>query len=117
MARKIRGRNEGTIFKRSNGTWRAQLSVNGKRLSFSAITKAECLAWIRKIQVQLDQGRDFIGGDLTIEEYLDQWLNASRSALRPKTAHQYEQTIQRHILPYIGDIKQKDLNLRKVEML
>jgi len=60
---------------------------------------------------------DFIGGDLTIEEYLDQWLNASRSALRPKTAHQYEQTIQRHILPYIGDIKQKDLNLRKVEML
>ena len=38
MAKKIRGRNEGTVHKRSNGTWRAQLSVNGKRLSFCADT-------------------------------------------------------------------------------
>ena len=117
MAKKIRGRNEGTVHKRSNGTWRAQLSVNGKRLSFCADTKAKCFTWIRKMQLQFDQGIDFKDGDLTIEEYLYLWLNASRSALRPKTAHQYEQTLQRHILPYIGDVKIKDINLRKVEML
>ncbi|MBU1682693.1 hypothetical protein KJ742_01985, partial [Patescibacteria group bacterium] len=42
MAKSIRGRNEGSISKRPNGKWRAQLSLNGKRISFGSKSKEEC---------------------------------------------------------------------------
>ena len=47
MAKK-RGNNEGSIHKRPNGTWRAQVSLSGTRLSFTANSRAECQTWIKK---------------------------------------------------------------------
>jgi hypothetical protein len=55
MARKIRGRNEGSVSRCPNGTWRAQLSIGeGKRISFGADTKAEVLEWLRERQHEID---------------------------------------------------------------
>ena len=48
MAKK-RGNNEGTIYQDSDGTYRAQISLDGHRLSFTADTHKECLDWIRKM--------------------------------------------------------------------
>ena len=44
-----RGNKEGTIFKKPNGKWRAQVSISGKRLSHTSDSKAECQNWIRKM--------------------------------------------------------------------
>ena len=70
MANKIRGRNEGSISKRSNGKWRAQVSLNGKRLSFSAKTKEECLVWLRKTQNQIDEGLTYDRSKTTLAEFM-----------------------------------------------
>ena len=35
----IRGKNEGSIFRQSNGKWRAQVSIEGKRISHTADRK------------------------------------------------------------------------------
>ena len=115
MAKKIRGRNEGSIFRRCNGTWRAQITLNGKRISYGSKTKAECQAWLRRMQFQLDQGYDYQGGKISLEEHLHLWLDASKASLRPNTAHQYGQIIRMHIVPYIGGIQIKDLQLARVE--
>jgi integrase len=114
MAKK-RGNNEGSIFKRQNGKWRVQVSVNGKRISFGSETKAECQAWLRKMQYQYDLGRDYSIGDLTLEEYLDQWLAAHKITLRDHTIHRYKQIIRNYILPHIGNVKLIDLHLARVE--
>ena len=71
MARKIRGRNEGSIYQRSSGSWRAQISLNGKRISFSAKTKAECQKWKREMQFHLDQGYDHRGEKITLGNILE----------------------------------------------
>ena len=115
MANKIRGRHEGSIYRRSNGTWRAQMTVNGKRISYAAKTKAECQIWLSRMQFQLDQGYDYHGGKISLEEHLHLWLDASKASLRPNTAHQYGQIIRMHIVPYIGGIQIKDLQLARVE--
>ena len=109
MAR--RGKNEGSIFRRTNGTWRAQVSVDGKRLSYTAKTRNECHDWIRKTLDQVDQGMTFETKNLTLKEYIKEWIAIRKKVLRPKTGFQYEKLINKYILPALGKIKLKDLNV------
>jgi integrase len=115
MARKIRGKNEGSLHQRPNGTWRAQFSVSGKRISKSFKTKAECQAWLRQMQDQIDHGFDYHASKTSLGDYLLQWLEIVRPTLRLKTSHQYGQIIQKHILPNIGGMALKDLALARIE--
>lgn len=115
MARMIRGKNEGSLHQRSNGTWRVQISLNGKRISKGFKVKADAMIWLRQMQLQLDRGLDYNAGKITLAEYLPQWLDNSRPALRPKTARQYDDVIRKHITPHIGEFQLKDLRLVGVE--
>jgi len=115
MANKIRGRSEGSISKRPNGVWRAQISVGGRRISASFPAKAEAQKWIREQQVKMDRGFDFQGSKISLGEYLPQWLENNKAALREKTAFQYDQIMKKHIIPHIGNISLKTLNLAKIE--
>ncbi len=116
MTKKIRGRNEGSLHQRPNGTWRAQISLGGKRINFGAKSKTECQNWLRQMQTQVDQGYNHQGGKITLAVYLEQWLETNKTTLRDKTAHQYGQIISKHIIPNIGSIQLKDLQLTKVEL-
>ncbi len=51
--RKRRGRGEGSITKTKEGTWRAQIQVDGERLGNTLRTRKEAVEWIR----ERDQGR------------------------------------------------------------
>lgn len=113
----IRGRNEGTIHKRPNGTWRAQVSLDGKRMSFSAATRQECQGWLKKTIHQIDGGLTFTGAQTTYKEFLEDWLVSLASRLRPATVRQYNMTIRRYIIPVIGRIKLKDLRPDQIQNL
>jgi integrase len=115
MTMKIRGRGEGSIHQRSNGTWRAQISVNGKRISYGAKTKVECQAWLHQMHFQLVQGHDFQGGKSTLGEYLGKWLESYKVAIRPKTHHRYKGLVDKYIIPHIGNITLKDLHPLNIE--
>jgi hypothetical protein len=117
MAKKVRGRNEGSIYQRSDGTWRGQISLYGKRVSYSARTKAEVQKWLQKIQFQLGQGLDHAASQVTVQEYMEQWLESIRLKLRSKTVYHYEGTTRNHILPYIGTTRLQDLSPLQVERL
>jgi integrase len=116
MAKRIRGKNEGSISKRSNGRWRAQVSpVNGRRISRDFKTKPEAQVWLRQMQGDLEQGFDYQGSKTLLKDYLDKWLEISRTALRPKTAHDYERNLRKHVLPQLGEVTLKDLTPFKME--
>jgi len=117
MAKKIRGRNEGSIHQRSNGTWRVQIYIDGKRVGKTFRLKAEAQAWLRKMQHQFDLGFDIQAGGISLSEYLSDWLENSRSALQSTTIYQYRNVINKHIVPFIGEIALKDLTLARVERL
>ena len=55
MARR-RGNKEGSIFKRKDGRWCAQISIQGRRLTKYAGTRGECREWIKDMQTQVDDG-------------------------------------------------------------
>jgi integrase len=112
---KRRGNLEGSIHQRPNGRWRAQISLDGKRLSFSAKTRQECQEWLKRIQTQIDTGMTFTGAQQTLQELLEGWLLTIKPSIRPTTWYQYDMNIHRHIEPVLGKIRLKDLRSDQIQ--
>ena len=101
---KRRGNNEGTITQRSNGKWRAQISLQGKRLSFTGETRKDCQEWIKSTNQKIDAGMTYKGSRITIERFISEWLTMKATTLRPETYRQYKQITQDYIVPELGGI-------------
>ena len=112
-----RGNNEGSIYKRKNGIWRAQISFYGRRLSYSAKTRGECQAWIRATLPKVDNGLTFEQTQITLEEFLTNSLASAKSTLRYKTWKQYDHIVRTHILPKLGKTKIVDLRPDQIQAL
>jgi integrase len=97
-----RGHGEGTITERG-GKFRAQILVDGKRLSHTATTKREAQRWIRETMTKADQGLLTPDGDATtIEAFLARWLATATPSIRPMTVKCYETIIRLHLTPGLG---------------
>lgn len=101
MAKK-RGKNEGTIYLRSDGKYRAQISLDGHRMSHTAATHKECLDWIRDTSSQIDNGLTYDGAITTLADYLAGWLTIKSTEIEPATERQYRQISRDYILPQLG---------------
>jgi integrase len=113
---KRRGNQEGSIWKERE-SWRAAISLDENRVTKSFKSKAECQAWIREMQNQVDKGLSFNSFQVTLAEYIDRWLSIHTSQLRRKTGPQYYQLTTDYILPCIGKYKLKDLHVDQIEGL
>lgn len=112
---KIRGKNEGTIQQRENGTWRAQVTLQGRRLNFTGKTRRECQEWIKKTNNEIDKGMTFASTTVTLSDYLQGWLNSIKASKSKNTWLSYEQLMRNHVLPVIGKVKLKDLSPDKIQ--
>jgi len=113
MARK-RANNEGSIWKEGK-SWRAAVTLDGRRISRSFQSQQECRAWIHDMQSQIVRGMTYASAQLTLKSFLQQWLDTHKLTLGPKTAPRYEQITRDYILPALGEIKISDLRLDVVE--
>jgi integrase len=67
MAKK-RGNNEGTVYKRKDGRWCAQVSLSGNRITkYAAKSQRESHDWVREITNKLEHGMTFDATQLTLE--------------------------------------------------
>ena len=116
MAKKIRGRNEGSIWRQGN-RWRAAVSIGCRRLTTSFTTRAECKVWIREQLNQIDQGYIHTDAKLTLEQYLADWLVIHRTRVKPKSAQRYQQILRDYIIPHLGKSLLPDLRASHIEGL
>lgn len=114
---KKRGQGEGSIYKRKDGSWSAQVSIQGKRVSKYFKTQREGLDWLQQIRNQIQAGLTFSGAQLPLSEFLQQWLGSIRESIKTKTLFQYAQIIRDHIIPRLGKIKLKDLRPDQIQSL
>lgn len=114
MARR-RGNNEGSIYKRDDGSWRAQITLDGRRLSFTAKTRQECQAWLKGTIKQIDSGLSFNGASMKFSDYLSLWLSTVKENRREKTYYQYQRLVQNYVLPQFGDHRLRDLHPIQIE--
>lgn len=116
MAKK-RSNNEGSIHKRDNGTWRAQATINGKRLSYTGKTHKECRAWIRKTIQEAESGIALEKAQISLGKFISRWQVSVEASLRPKTWRQYNQIVRDYIIPELGRIKLIDLRPHHIQAL
>ncbi|MCL4559003.1 MAG: hypothetical protein M1281_00095 [Chloroflexi bacterium] len=112
---KRRGNREGSIQKREDGTWRVQLRLEHKRLSYTAKTRQECQDWLKRTINQIDNGMTYQGANMLLGDYLEIWLKTIKENRRPKTYIQYRSNIVRYILPPFGKVKLRDLHPIRIE--
>jgi integrase len=122
MARKRRGRSEGSIFQRSDGLWVGTISLGydgaGKRRrrTVYADSKADVQAKVRALQTSADAGALPDAGRITVGEYVNHWLeHTARPAVRATTYQRYEQLARLHVCPSLGAIRLGNLRAEHVE--
>lgn len=116
MAKK-RGNSEGTIHKLPSGSWRAQVSLEGRRLSHTSKTRQEAQQWIKEISRQIDGGLRSASLDIMVTDYMDEWLNGIKVTNQKNSSAQYEQITRDYINPYIGSKRLRDLRTNDVQNL
>ncbi|MDA1330412.1 MAG: site-specific integrase [Chloroflexi bacterium] len=104
-----RGHKEGTIYQRPNGKWRAQISLNGGRLSFTGNTRMEAQEWLRSMRNQAENGLTLKGAKTTYGAFLNEWLATAKQRLAESTNYSYNQLARAYILPSLGKVKLRDL--------
>ncbi len=116
MARR-RGNNEGSIFTTSDGTWRTQVSIQGKRYSCTAKTRRLCQEWIKNTLKLADNRTIFAGTQKRMDEHLTSWLTNQEPSMRPKTETHYRQLLKDNVLPFIGQITLGNLRAWHIQEL
>jgi integrase len=111
-----RSQNEGSIFKRKDGRWVAQVTIGGKHIGKYFKTQGEARDWLHVTRAQLQDGLTLSGAQKTVKEFLLEWLSAYESSVRPKTFQQYDQIVNQHIIPLLGKIKLKDIRPDQIQV-
>jgi integrase len=108
VARKRRGRGEGSIYQREdNGLWVTSASLgydaNGKRRRkyIYGATKAEVVEKLK----EFDPHRTAADGVLTVGKLAASWLERVKASVDPGTVEMYEQHVRLHIAPRVGHVK------------
>jgi len=100
-----RGNNEGSIFKRKDGRWCAQVSLNGRRITKYSKTQKECRDWVNATLDKIDHGLTFDGAQVSLQQYMESWLSGKVLARRPSTVRNYRRYMNLYILPVLGRMR------------
>ena len=114
--RRVKG--EGSVYRRKDGRCMGEyVDANGKRRYVSAKTKAEVRQKLRKLLEDRDKGIAYDSEGLTVERYMDRWLESIRDKVRPGTLKPYEAITRLHIKPTLGKTKLERLAALQLEKL
>jgi integrase len=80
---KRRGRGEGSIYRRKDGSWVAQYTVGDKRRYIYGKTRKDVAARLSKAIAERDSGLVYDSENLKVVDYLDRWLDALKGTLTP----------------------------------
>jgi integrase len=102
---KRRGNHEGGLYRRKDGLWCAQVSLNGRRLTKYSKSAAECREWIKETLARIHGGLTYGATQITLENFMRNWLESKTLSIRPLTASGYHGTIEKDILPFMGKMR------------
>jgi integrase len=123
MARKRRGRGEGSVYQRGDGLWIANISLgydgNGKRqrIVVAGITKKDALDKLEEKKAQARVGNLPDAGGLTVGQLLDRWLESSKSTTETRTFEERRRIVKNHLRPRMGGLRLSKVNSLHVESL
>jgi integrase len=94
-------------------------NANGRKryITSTTKTKQEMKAAVRKKLEDRDNGIAYDSENLTVETYMDRWLESIKDRARPGTFKPYEAIVRLHVKPTLGRTKLEKLNTMQLERL
>lgn len=112
---KRRAHGEGSITKRANGRYLAQVTIDRKRVTRVFDTRREAQEWITTTTRQVARGLRFNSLTTTVDELLAEWLVSKQAKTRPATIESYRRMARLYLSPELGRLKLKDLSAARVQ--
>jgi integrase len=99
-----RGRGEGSIYRRKDGGWTAEISLEGGKSKFLyGKTRKEVQEKLKKALYEQQQDVLVTGAQQKVGQFLTHWLeDVHRQNIRPRTYERYEEIVRLHLAPGIG---------------
>lgn len=123
MAKRKRGNSEASIYKMSDGRWRAAVSAGKdatgkpKRKVFTAATRHEVADELKKAVRDQQRGININPEKQTVGEFLSRWIETVKRDVSPATYVSYEATVRLHLTPALGKIALAKLGAHHIEKL
>ena len=122
MAKRKAANGCGTITKRADGRYEGRYIIGydpgtGKpiRKSVYAKTQTECAKKLRAAINAVDTGTYVEPSKLTVEQWLNTWLDDYCKDIKMRTLDKYRSTVRLHLIPALGKIKLSALNKIQVQ--
>ena len=121
-----RAKGNGTVWydpkrKKWRGKFEAGYTQSGgrKRISVSANTERACKARLldRIKEYERSQVTVSHSDNITIKQWLDQWLPARQERVRPKTYVAEKTTLTKYVIPTLGKRRLKDVSTEDIRLL
>lgn len=110
-----RGNGRGTVyFEKKNGKWRWQYVFEGERMSGYCDTKTQAERELSLVIADRERGLIKRPDQLSVGDAIDEWLDARKRELKPKTVAGYAHLIKKHLQPRLGKVRLQDLTVRDV---
>lgn len=106
---------EGTLYQLPSGSWRAQISIDGKRWSATRPTRVLARDWLRQVSEQAGRGLDYQATQITLGDWIERWMETKRGHLRASSQRSYSSAIRLYIRPQLGRYKIGDLSRAMVQ--
>lgn len=108
---------EGSIRKRRNdGLWEARVTVGDSRKSIYGKSKSDVRNKMIEIQVDI-ANQDYLDEtNMTVSQWMQTWMDDFLEA-RPSTVKRYDRDVRLRIIPYLGNIKLKELTTIQVQKM
>lgn len=120
MAKRAHG--EGTISKRSDGTWEGKVSLGydgqgkRKRRTVYGRTRQEVKGKLDNLKQQISDGT-FSEIKLTVKQYLARWLTEKAREVKPQTVEDYRYQLEKYVTPVLGRLELSKLTPLKVQAM
>ena len=99
-----RANGEGSWFQQDNGTWRLNVSYDGKRKAFYGTDKSTCLQKKSEYEALLSKGFKPSEDAPEFDTFARAWLtNIKMTQLKPGSYDRIETTFEKHLIPVIQD--------------
>jgi integrase len=118
---KKRGNGEGSVYRRKDGLWVGQYVIktsDGTKTKYIySKSRKEAVDKLTKAIAERDSGLVYDCGSLTVEEYLDKWLDGIKGTVRERTWQRSEEIVRLHLVPTLGKSRLDSLNSLQVQTL
>ena len=106
-----------SVRQRPNGTWEGRYyGADGKQRSVYGGSKSEVKDKLAAKRTEISQGVSIVETDLTVEQWGWEWLKTFKAnKVKHSTMDNYESDFRLHVVPFIGDIRLKELTTLMIQ--